>query len=186
MRSLVRSPIDDRRIRRLSFAVGVSLALATGSTFAETPKAAVTDSNGIMTFPNVRVVNAPEAAAQSTAKSAPAQQGLKAYIDGNRNFRPRTETDAIEEANAAKAKVQAKSVNRSAARNATLASEPAAEGEFIAEGGSTGLNVGDEQSVFMVVKKTASGLVKSEHTGITAAEKSVKSKTQHVEVRNDR
>jgi hypothetical protein len=186
MRSLVRAHSDDRRIRRMSLAVGVSLALTAGSVMAEKPNAAVTDSKGIMTFPNVRVINAPEVATPSTTQSATTRNGLKAYIDSNGNLRPQTAEEAIQEASATKTKVQARSLNRTAARSASLASEPAAEAEFVAEGGSTGLNVGDEQAVFMVVKKTPSGLVKSEHTGMAAAENAVKSKTRQMEVRNDR
>jgi hypothetical protein len=119
MRSLVRSHSDDRRIRRLSLALGVSLALAAGSALSEAPKAAATDSKGIMTFPNVRVVNAPQAA--EPAKQSSTQQGLKGYLGNNGEFREQSAEERIEEATAAKAKVQAKSLNRSTARSASLA-----------------------------------------------------------------
>lgn len=178
----MRSMNIDRR-NRLSWAVGVSLALATGSVLAETPNAAEANPKGVMTFPNVRVVNAP--VAQTPTKS-PVSQGVKAYVDGNGNLREQTNEDRIAEAAPkVQAKTQVNALGRSVQRSATLSSEPSSGGEYPAEQGATAYDPGDEAAVYMVVKKTPNGLVKSEHTGQAAAEKAVRTKAEK-EVRNDR
>ena len=168
---------------RLIWAVGATLSVAAASVQADSPKpgstsANVTQPSELMTFANVKVVN-PTTISAVAEKRSEAEHGLRAYIDpSTKRLREQTNEDALQIAEESKAKLSAKSANRSRNRSASFtADEGPSEPEMIYGPGNTvGVMVGEEQQVYQVVRKTQTGLSTAEFSGKQAAEKSLKSK----------
>ena len=101
----------------------------------------VSSKDGLLTFPNVRVVNAPQLA------TTPAPQaGFKAYIDPvTGQLREPTQEDVLAESQAAQA--------AQALRRPTVPQET----DFVTPSGAIGRTLDESTMVFSVVKKTDSG-----------------------------
>jgi len=171
----MRSFCNSLNARRWSLSVSVSLALAAGAALADETKA-TSQSPGLMTFPNVRVENAPQAAAASTTVAA---SGMRAAMDpATGRLRQMTAEDA-KQLDAAKAKA---STTRT--RTATLSSETseAPLNEITGVDGSPGVDLTDEHMVFQVARKQGDQVVRSEYTGKAATEKALNA----TEVSHDR
>ena len=125
------------------------------------------DDKGLMTYPNVRVVNAPitTPAAASSAKS----EGMRAAIDPETGrLRQVTAEDA-----AALTPSKAKSAARGAQRTATATGEPEAGETIYGPGNAVGVTLGDDAMVYQVVTKSAEGLEVKEVNGKRAANHAV-------------
>jgi hypothetical protein len=184
---------NDRRNRRLSLAVGACLALATGSVLADAPKASSATQPGLLTFSNVKVIDAPATvAAKKRTGNAQSQQGLRAYVDpASGQLRPQTMEEGKQIANEAKVKAGAKSTAGARSRVATLSSEvaSASEAEVIyGAANAIGMEIGEEFEVYQVVRRTVNGLQTSEFHGKANANKAVFSETNsdRSEVSHDR
>ena len=185
---------NDRRHRRLSLAVGVSLALAAGSVLADAPKASSAPQPGILTFPNVKVINAPAStvasdnAAKKAANSAQSQQGLRAFVNpSNGQLREPTSEEAVEVADAGKAKSSARSVG-ARSRSAAVSTEATSTETIYGPANAIGMEVGAEFEVYQVVHKTPKGLKAGEFQSKAAADKAVLTETNSAqsEVSHDR
>jgi len=97
--------------------------------------------NGLMTFPNVRVVNAPQ-----LANSPAPQTGLKAYIDPETGqFRGPTQEELLAESQAAQP-------------SARLAEQRLVqEAQFVTPSGAIGVSLGESSMIYSVVQKTEGG-----------------------------
>ncbi len=105
----------------------------------------VNHQNGAMTFPHVRVVNAPELATSSA--TAAGQAGLRAYIDpATGALRPPTQEELIAESLEAQ---KAAALKPQAAEQVSPRFDP--------QTGAFGAHLGESQMVFSVVQKRASG-----------------------------
>ncbi len=101
------------------------------------------NQNGVMTFPNVRVVNAPHLA--TTAPAAPAQRGLRAYIDpATGALRPASPEELMLES------LQGQFA-------AYMLQQNAPPTEFVTQSGAIGLMLDESQMVFSVVQKREGG-----------------------------
>jgi hypothetical protein len=179
---------NDRRNRRLTWAIGVSLALAAGSVLADKPNADSTTQPGLMTFPNVMVVNAPAATAAPAKQSK--DEGMRAYLDASRRLRPQTAEEGQQIAAETKAKLQAKTLNRSRVRGLLAVDEAAADDgveTFVSPDGLLGARLSEDFFVYQVAHKQDSGVVLQEATGKVAADKVVRKGAQKkTEVSNER
>ena len=134
------------------FPIGCTLGLMLGSLAvtaqAEPPSAS---NNGLMSFPNVRVENAPVAqpAATAKAKTSSAAAGMKAYRDDNGTLREPMSTDAPA-ASTTRARVGVANAKTAAVANAepTLIQGPAQ---------AVGVALDDEFMVSAVVHRDANG-----------------------------
>jgi hypothetical protein len=162
----------------LSYTLGVGMTIAITSAYAETPKSAAdSQSLGIMTFPNVQVVNAPSV--DVAPKKQTNTEGLHAYIDRKTG---KLRSVSIEERNKAGeefAARQADKAKRSAARSTDSSAEAVSENSeartLYGPGGAVGVQLTEDHLVFQVAHKTDSGLVREEVTGKTAAEQALRS-----------
>ena len=154
------------------------------------PPAASTSNNGLMTFPNVRVENAP-LARQAAAKSASSAegQGMRAAIDPETGqLRPLTADEAKQLSE--KPKIAAKTSTGAPRRAAAAAAEESAAsgaGQILyGPDNAVGLTLGDDQMLYQVVRKTEEGLVTEEYAGADAAARAVSAHTQKQEVQHGR
>lgn len=150
------------------------------------PPAASTSHNGLLTFPNVRVENAP-LARQAAAKSASQAAGMRAGVDPEtRQLREVTADEAKQLATKPKAAVTLSAPRRAAAAAAEEA--PASDAGQVLYGpdNAVGMTLGDDQMLYQVVRKTDEGLVIEEHAGADAAARAVSTHTQKQEVQHGR
>jgi len=131
-----------RNLSPLYAAVIIALAGASAAGAADT--AYITSSkDGVMTFPNVRVVNSPQVAPERAPAAATA--GFKAYIDANGALRGPTADELLQESQAS---LQA----------ATLQAQTALPAmEFVTVGGAVGMKLDESQMLFSVVQKDENG-----------------------------
>jgi hypothetical protein len=168
----------------LRLALGVllgSLVLQAGA--AELPATPASKDIGLMTFPNVRVINAPAAA--STAKPSTSDAGMRAYKDPvSGKLREATPEDAQQLSTAAA---------RTRARTATLSGPASASSTESVErliygpDNAVGLMLEDESMVFQVARKDANGKLTRECiTGENSAEHALHSHQHAQENSNER
>jgi hypothetical protein len=137
-----------RRSDLKKLAIGLGLVASAGIATAGEPATDAHEQDepsGLMSFPNVRVVNAPNAASQPAAdKSA----GVRVYIDPqNKQIREQTPEEAQAEAKAA-----------TAARSARSATAANAEGTPVyGPGNAVGMILGEETMVYAVARKQEQG-----------------------------
>jgi hypothetical protein len=160
--------VRSRRYR--SWAVGIGLSLAVSTALADASKGA--QPSGLMTFPNVQVINAPQAAPRA---AAPSDAGLRAYVDPESR---RLRAQSIEEAKQIGEETKAKQLSRTQLRSRNAAAAATAEPQFIYGPDNTvGVELGEESMVFMVARKDHEGLDRMEVTGKRAAESALQSKS---------
>lgn len=150
------------------------------------PPAASTSHNGLLTFPNVRVENAP-LARQAAAKSTSQPEGMRAAVDPETGqLRPVTADEAKQLSAKPKAAVTLSAPRRAAA--AAADESPASDAGQILYGpnNAVGLTLGDDQMLYQVAHKTDEGLVIEEHAGVAAAARAVSAHTQKDEVQHGR
>jgi hypothetical protein len=134
----------------LSWAIGVSLSLSAGAALADAPKAAsASQTPGLLSFPNVKVVNVPPANDQPV--SAVKSEGVRAYTTDFGTLRAQT----IEEA---------------AAASAAPAADEAVEVTYRADG-KISVKLNDSHSVYQVAHKQDGKIVVEEATGKAEADK---------------
>lgn len=140
---------------------------------AEPP--ATSTSNGLMTFPNVRVENAPVAQqAAAKSKSDGKSEGMRAAVDpATGQLRPVTADEAAQLS--AKPKAQATlGAQRRTTAAATEESATSDAGQIMyGPDNAVGLTVGDDQMSYLVVRKTPEGLATKEFKGAKAAAQEV-------------
>lgn len=169
----------------------LGLGLVATATFAmpavAEPPAATNSTSGLMTFPNVRVVNGP--VAQPSAPSATGA-GMRAAVDPQTG---RLRQLTAEEAQTLSAPAKAKAALKDAtARRATTASESATDSgqTLYGPGNAVGVTLGDEAQVYQVARKGDEGLQIEEYTGKAAADRAaihgVSGDAQKVEVKHGR
>src|SRR5262245_3204612 len=127
----------------------------------------------LMTFPNVRVENAP-IAQQPAAKSTAKAEGMRAAIDPEtRQLRPVTADEAAQ----LSAKPKAQATLGSQRRTTTAAAEESATSDagqvLYGPDNAVGMILGDDQMLYQVVRKTDEGLVTGEYKGAEAAAREV-------------
>lgn len=151
----------NRWVMGLGVAVTAALALPA---LAETP--ATNNQNGLMTFPNVRVVDAP-----APVKAAPVtDQGMRAAIDAETG---RLRQVTADEAQQLTPKKPAKVALRGA-RTAAVESAATDEGQLLyGPGNAVGATLGEESMIYHVARKADEGIEMEEHTGKSNAEKVV-------------
>ncbi len=203
----------NNRGNRLSWAVGVSLAFATGiplSVLADSPtvvsstkpfsssQADVTKSSGIMTFEHVRVVNAPithantrdGAAAQGQALAQNNSAGMRAYVDPQtKRLREQSPDEARQVAS--ESRVRLKSQRAPMARSSASFVE-SSDGAQIIYGadGSEGILLDEDTMVYQLGHKEANGAIGQQcvqgEAHVLKALHSDATHTVQVEVRHDR
>jgi hypothetical protein len=139
------------------YPIGCALSLILGGfacqALAEPPTAAASNDTGLMTFPNVRVVDAPLAAAEQ--KPAAASPGVKAYRDPvSGEFREATAGEAQQLATAA---ARTRTGIATAKSGATAANTQAGGQITYYPDNSVGIELDDEFMVFQVAHKDAAG-----------------------------
>jgi hypothetical protein len=178
------------RTKLMGWTIGMALAATCSAEAADTstqtgsPQTATTQT-GLMSFPNVRVVNAPIAAAKPTVDKSAA--GMRVYIDPKtKQIREQTPEEALQEA-----KTATKAPTQSSARSAQSAAADAGGTVLYGPGNAVGMTLGENAMVFEVAHKQAQGAATHECvTGKAAAEKALNEtsiSTSHTaEVRDER
>ena len=163
----MRSLRNDSRSRRLSLAIGVSLSLAAGAALADAPKAAsASQTPGLLSFPNVKVVNgAPEKAQSVRAAKA---EGIRAYVTDDGTLRAQTIEEAADASATAPADDQVEVTQRA--------------------DGKIQVKLNDSHSVYQVAHKQDGRILVEEATGKAAADKATATGPSSAakEVSNDR
>lgn len=122
----------------------IVLLFGSGVAAADGTAPAAANAIGVMSFPNVRVVNTPELA--SSSAPAAKQTGLRAYVDPVTGaLRQPTEEELIAESLAAQ---QAAALAPQATQSVRL---------YDPLSGAVGVRLGDSQMPFSVVQKTETG-----------------------------
>ncbi|HKE96721.1 MAG TPA: hypothetical protein VKB34_20595 [Povalibacter sp.] len=178
------------QMNRSRWMVGLGLVVTASFTLpavAEPPAASSSSSSsGLMSFPNVRVVNAPPAQATKATTAPAASEGMRAAIDPETG---RLRQLTAEEAQALSPAAKKAAVSGVAARRATVSSESTttdAGQTLYGPGNAVGLTLGDEAQVYQVAHKTDQGLEITEHAGRKAAEAAISKNAQKQEVKNAR
>ena len=182
--------LQGHRSRFISLAVGAGIVLSMDSALADAAtKNNSNASKGIMTFENVRVVNAPDvdvAPQKRAALGGAKSEGLRAYIDPSRRLRPQTSEERNKIADDFAAKQSAKELTRSgrsqsqdAALSMALDSN-AGTRTIYGPGNAVGVQLTEEHMVYQIAHKTDDGLVREELTGKSAAKQAVRSATKNL------
>lgn len=144
------------------YPIGCTLGLMLGGlafqALAEPPAPTASNDNGLMTFPNVSVVNAPIKASeqQPAASESAAAAGMRAYISNGQLY-DGTAEDAAKLTNAARTRTGIATA-RTAASAATA--EPSEQPQIVyGPDNSMRIVLGEESMVFQVAHKNASGKV---------------------------
>jgi len=166
--------------------MGCTLGLMLGGlalqALAEPPAAPASNNNGLMTFPNVSVVNAPVDAAKQ--KPTAQESGVKVYMDGAGNMMQPSAADAAQLSNAAPARA-GRTVAKSSAATATTHT---AQQMTYGPDGSIEIMANEETLVFQMAHKDAQGKLSQECvTGESSAKHALHSPAHaKQESRNDR
>ncbi len=143
--------------RRYPITLGLILGGLACQALAEPPAPTASNDNGLMTFPNVRVVDAPIAASEQkpAARDSVATPGMRAYLgpDGLLTNEP-TAAEAAQLSNAARTRT-----GLATAKNGVTAAntEPNDPTLIYGPDNSVGIMLTDASMVFQVAHKDASG-----------------------------
>lgn len=139
------------------YPIGCTLGLILGGlacqALAEPPAAPASNNNGIMTFPNVRVIHAPPAATEQ--KPAADASSVKAFVDPDTGDLSEDTAQAAEQlSSATQARARTGLLTNS---GATTASTAETEELIYGPNGVTGLLLDDRDAVFQMVHLDADG-----------------------------
>lgn len=169
---------------RWSLGLGVVAAVSfTTLAVADSPPAS-SSTTGLMTFPNVRVENAP-LARQEPAKSASQAEGLIAAIDPEtRQLRPVTADEARQLSARPTIQTEPRTARRTAAATVDESAVSDAGQVVFGRDNAVGVKLGEEDMVYQVARKTDEGLVTEEYSGADAAARAVSADAQRQEMQH--
>ena len=171
------------------YRIGCTLGLMLGSLAlqaAAEPPAATANNNGLMTFPNVRVENAPvDTSKQKPATGTAVTSGMRAYMNEEGQLTQATNADAAKLSNATPSAKLATAKSRTS--SAATAADTGPQMTY-AEDGSIEIMANEETMVFQTAHKDANGKVTQECvTGESNAKHALHSPARSKqESRNDR